>query len=92
MELKIETVYHGDTRILTILRTEKVILMYFFEVFYKMSNIFFVEISLAIGENDLIFLNLYQQAKNRPRRSKMGPKIDTFCKVDLTSAFWPFWR
>ena len=26
--------------------------------------------------------NQYQQAKNRARRSKMDPKIDTFCQVD----------
>ena len=57
MELKIESVYNGDTRILTILRIEKVICCTFSKFFGKMLSIFvFAEMSLAIGENDLIFL------------------------------------
>ena len=39
--------------------------------------------SLAIRGNDFFCQKKYQQAKNRARRSKMDPKIDTFCQVDI---------
>ena len=39
--------------------------------------------SLAIRGNDYFCQKKYQQAKNRARRSKMDPKIDTFGQVDI---------
>ena len=37
---------------------------------------------LAIRGIDLIFFQ-YQQPQNRARRSKIDPKIDTFCQIDI---------
>ena len=75
--------------------------IYLFIFFWENIRGFFLFLLLNVFSyqgTDLFFFH-YQQAKNRTHKSKIDPKIDTFCQVDIRDlailgvekdVFWTF--